>query len=190
MTDTAEAGKEEEKKADGAEGAKVAGSDSEAESGEDERDPEVIKEELMTACRENNLEAVEVLLQEKGCEVVFEKEGWSPILWAACNGSEEIVRLLVKQGACAPYMNQSKALDQGADNKSSDDYDPFVKQPDPKKFGKYTPLHWASYKGFYKVTWILLKQGMSPLDVDQYGNTAVHQAAASKSIDVLKCFLS
>jgi len=62
MTDTAEAGKEEEKKADGAEGAKVAGSDSEAESGEDERDPEVIKEELMTACRENNLEAVEVLL--------------------------------------------------------------------------------------------------------------------------------
>lgn len=31
---------------------------------------------------------------------------------------------------------------------------------------------------------------MSPLDVDQYGNTAVHQAAASKSIDVLKCFLA
>lgn len=26
--------------------------------------------------------------------------------------------------------------------------------------------------------------------VDQYGNTAVHQAAASKSIDVLKCFLA
>lgn len=66
----------------------------------------------------------------------------------------------------------------------------FVKQPDPKKFGKYTPLHWASYKGFYKVVWLLLKMGMQPLDVDQYGNTAVHQAAASKDIEVLKCFLA
>lgn len=49
-----------------------------------------------------------------------------------------------------------------------------MKQPDPKKFGKYTPLHWASYKGYYKVTWLLLKNHMNPIDVDQYGNTAVH----------------
>jgi len=111
MTDTAEAnaGKEEEKKAEGgpepATAAKVENSDSDAESGENERDPDIIKEELMAACRENELEAVETLLQEKGCEVVFEKDGWSPILWAACNGNEDIVRLLVKQGACAPYMN-------------------------------------------------------------------------------------
>ncbi|MFN9902676.1 MAG: hypothetical protein ACK55Z_28625 [bacterium] len=32
--------------------------------------------------------------------------------------------------------------------------------------GKYTPLHWASYKGHYKVVWILLKVGMSALDID------------------------
>lgn len=31
---------------------------------------------------------------------------------------------------------------------------------------------------------------MSPLDIDQYGNTAVHQAAASGDMNVLKCFLS
>lgn len=67
---------------------------------------------------------------------------------------------------------------------------PFRKPQDPKKFGEYTPLHWASYKGFYKVSWLLLKVGIDPLMVDQYGNTAVHQAAASKSIDVLKCFLA
>lgn len=56
--------------------------------------------------------------------------------------------------------------------------------------GKYTPLSWASYKGFYKVVWILLKQNMSPLDIDMHGNTAVHQAAASGSKKVLECFLS
>jgi ankyrin repeat protein len=56
--------------------------------------------------------------------------------------------------------------------------------------GKYTPLSWASYKGWYKVVWILLKQNMSPLDIDMHGNTAVHQAAASGSKKVLECFLS
>ena len=35
--------------------------------------------------------------------------------------------------------------------------DPFVKPKDARKVGKYTPLHWASYKGFYRVVWILMK---------------------------------
>lgn len=69
-------------------------------------------------------------------------------------------------------------------------YDPFVKPKDAQKVGKYTPLHWASYKGHYKVVWILLKEKMSPLDIDMHGNTAVHQAAASGSKKVLECFLS
>ena len=56
--------------------------------------------------------------------------------------------------------------------------------------GKYTPLHWASYKGHYKIVWILLKEKMSPLEIDMHGNTAVHQAAASGLKKVLECFLS
>ena len=70
------------------------------------------------------------------------------------------------------------------------EHDPFVKPLDAKKCGKYTPLHWASYKGFSKVVWLLLKAGVSPIDIDEYGNTAVHQAAASGNINVLKCFLA
>lgn len=31
---------------------------------------------------------------------------------------------------------------------------------------------------------------MSPLDIDIYGNTAVHQAAAGGHLEVLECFLS
>ena len=69
-------------------------------------------------------------------------------------------------------------------------HDPFVKPKDAQKVGKYTPLHWASYKGHYKVVWLMLKEKMSPLDIDMHGNTAVHQAAASGSKKVLECFLS
>lgn len=178
--------KPEEAKAADAGGA----DDSEEESGEDEKDPEQLKIDLLAACRENNQERVVELLAERNCDVVFEHDGWSPILWAACNGNEDIVRKLIQKGACAPYMNQNKQPEGAAEKLDGDEDNAFVKQPDPKKFGKYTPLHWASYKGFYKVVWLLLKIGMSPLDVDQYGNTAVHQAAASKNIEVLKCFLA
>jgi ankyrin repeat protein len=98
--------------------------------------------------------------------VVFEHEGWSPILWAACNGNEDIVRLLIQKNACAPYMNQNKQNEGTAENLDGEEPNAFVKQADPKKYGKYTPLHWASYKGYYKVVWLLLKMGMQPLDVD------------------------
>jgi hypothetical protein len=30
-------------------------------------------------------------------------------------------------------------------------FDPFVKPKDAREYGKYTPLYWASYKGFFKV---------------------------------------
>ena len=86
----------------------AAENDSEEESGEDDKDPEQLRTDLLAACRENNQERVIELLGEKNCDVVFEHDGWSPILWAACNGNEDIVRLLIQKGACSPYMNQNK----------------------------------------------------------------------------------
>jgi ankyrin repeat protein len=89
--------------------------------------------------------------------------------------------LLVKHNACAPYLTNSTSddADKGHLANSSgvvgeEEYDPFVKPKDAQRVGKYTPLAWASYKGHYKVVWILLKQNMSPLDIDMHGNTAVH----------------
>lgn len=76
------------------------------------------------------------------------------------------------------------------DGKNEEDADPFRKPEDAKKIGKYTPLHWASYKGFHKIVWMLLKKGLDPLKVDQYGNTAVHQACAAGNLEVLKVFLA
>jgi len=67
---------------------------------------------------------------------------------------------------------------------------PFMKPKIASEVGRYTPLHWASYKGWFRIVWMLLKEGMSPLDIDVFGNTAVHQAAASGSLPVLECYLS
>ena len=78
----------------------------------------------------------------------------------------------------------------GGEGHDDEPYDPFTKADDPAKTGKYTPMHWASYHGHYKVVWILMKANMSPLIKDMHGNNAVHQAAANSQTKVLKCFMS
>ena len=153
--------------------------DDDSDEEEEEREKYTQEERddfLLTACRENNNEQVLEQLEAKA-NPLYEKEGWNPLLWAACNGNEDIVRMLIKRNACAPYLNQKSGggdEDNKDDGDADEDFDPFVKPKDARKYGKYTPLHWASYKGFYKVVWILLKEKMSPLDIDMYGNTAVH----------------
>ena len=116
------------------------------------------------------------------------------MLWASCNGNEDIVRALLKHNAHSEYVHHDdeKTPDEEEEKEEKKKkVDPFGKVPDAKKIGKYTPLHWASYKGHVKVVWLLLKAGLSPIDdQDIYGNTAVHQAAASGNINVLKCFLA
>jgi len=43
-------------------------------------------------------------LLEKGYVASTEtKDGWNALLWASCNGDEEMVRLLIKFQAHAPY---------------------------------------------------------------------------------------
>lgn len=60
---------------------------------------------LIQAVKENNLEQVEELLLKQANPSV-EKDGWNPLLWASCNGNEDIVRLLIKNGAASSYTNQ------------------------------------------------------------------------------------
>ena len=183
----------------------VLGGDGDGDEDEEEQEEELKQEQLddflLKACKDDKVDEVALWLQ-KHASPTIEKDGWNPLLWAANNGNEEIVRLLIKHNACAPYLNQTSDSGPGEGDKSAaakasqnaavgeEEYDPFVKPKDAQKVGKYTPLSWASYKGYYKVVWILLKQNMSPLDIDMHGNTAVHQAAASGSKKVLECFLS
>lgn len=106
---------EQPKPEEAAEGAPAEDDDDE-ESGEEEMKTEEIQPLLLEACRENNYDKVDELLKLKNCEVVYEIDGWSPILWAACNGNEDICRLLIAKNACAPYMNQNKAMEGSPEN--------------------------------------------------------------------------
>jgi len=93
--------------------------------------------------------------------------------------------LLNEHNAASPFINNKEEQFEQDTND-----DPFKKPKIAALVGRYTPMHWASYKGHYRIVWNLLKEKMSPLDIDIFGNTAVHQASASGKIEVLECFLS
>lgn len=80
------------------------------EEGEEEEEEEVTQEQLdeglLKACKENNVEEAQYFLSKHASPTV-EKDGWNPLLWAACNGNEQIIRILIKHNACAPYLNQN-----------------------------------------------------------------------------------
>jgi len=134
-------------------------------SDDDESVEQVLQEdldaELIDAAKANDLEGVVVAL-DKTANPQFKKDGWSPLLWAACNGNEDMVRILINRKAGEEYIKECKTTDntevaENAANYEEEEDDPFIPGMDASKHGKYTPLHWASYKGYYKVVWILLK---------------------------------
>ncbi len=73
----------------------------------DEEEDTMTKEEatdrLFAAVKSGNVEDAKFIL-EKGFNNATEmKDGWNPLLWASCNGNEELVRLLIKHQAHTPY---------------------------------------------------------------------------------------
>ena len=83
----------------------AADEDYEGEEGQEEEfNPEKATEKLIKACKVNNLEEVRFAVS-KNAIPTEEKDGWSPLLWAACNGNEDIVRELIAHGACTPYLH-------------------------------------------------------------------------------------
>src|SRR6266704_352242 len=77
------------------------------EEEEEEESQDQLDDGLLKACKDNNVEQAHYYLT-KHASPTIEKDGWNPLLWAACNGSEQIVRLLIKHNACAPYLNQNQ----------------------------------------------------------------------------------
>ena len=161
----------------------------EGEGEEEILDPTVASENLLKAVRDDDEETALEYLANKQINALYEDaDKWTPLMWACCNGNQTLVRLLLKDhNAASPYLDSHKEEEQ-FEVEGNDD--PFKKPKIAAIAGRYTPLHWASYKGHYRIVWNLLKVGCSPLDIDIYGNTAVHQAAASGSLPVLECYLS
>lgn len=146
----------------------------------------------------------------------MDTNGWTPLIWAIVNNHIEIVKtVLERQFSHKPGKsfdesqnsisiansqedrlmisdrNKEKRVPQlDKDEQREKDFNEIFKKPlNPTSFGKYTPLHWAAYKGNCLVSSILLKHEFDPLEIDMYGNTAIHQAAASNDLNTLKLFL-
>ena len=143
---------------------------------------------LMKAAKEGDYNSTKEMI-EMGANYNYEESGWTPLLWAACNGYENIVRELIRHGAHHVYKDNEEENARETTVDEDEVQDNFKKVPDPAKTGRYTPMHWASYHGYYKVVWILMREKMNPLIKDMHGNNCIHQAAANGKIKVLKCFM-
>ena len=155
------------------------GSDSDSDADKEaEMEPIEKAKALMAAVKAGNLADAQMYINMRA-DVNYEENGWTPLLWAACNGNEDIVRLLIRNNAHLMYKEAEETQQDQADGNDDEKEDNFKKVPDPAKTGRYTPMHWASYHGHHKVVWILMKENMSPLVKDMHGNNCIHQAAAN-----------
>jgi len=110
------------------------------------------------------------LIDERADPCCEDNRQWSPLIWAANHGNDELTRLLINKGAADVYKYddmQGKVL---------------------KK--KHSPMHWAAFKGHLKVLWLLLRQNLSHHEKDQIGNTPLHLAAAGGSLECASCLMA
>lgn len=124
--------------------------------------------------------------------------GWLGITWAIIEGHKEIVKIILEHTIKYSTKTMEILNDQDHVEKKNEPNDTlfdiplqdvFKKPINPITFGKYTSLHWAAYKGNRIISSLLLKNGEKrpvdmTLEIDMYGNTALHQAAASNNLDV------
>jgi ankyrin repeat protein len=123
---------------------------------------------------------------------------WTGLQWAVINGHTECVKILLEkenENKTKHSLNESVAKvkhdDMPKDHNKTEFDDVFKKPLNPADNGKYNPLHWAAYKGNVIISSILLKHEnlYDPLETDNYGNNALHQAAASNKLELFKLFM-
>jgi len=113
---------------------------------------------LMGAARTGNLELALWLLQRKADPNLLSEDGWCPVLLAADEGHEPMIRLLVKVGASLDNTND---LDQ-------------------------TGLHLAAWQNHLGVARALLELGVDARHCDCDGNTALHLAATEPVPEMIR----
>ena len=154
-----------------------------------------IKEEIFTACKKGDVETVAKKINSKMLNILdVDENKWTPLQWAVVNNHPEIVKIVYKKQKeiedSITKAEQEKKQEDKSNKRQVNDLDQAFKKPlDPAKNGKSTPLHWSAYKGLDLISSILLSMGCDPLQVDGYGNNALHHAAASNNINTFKLFM-
>lgn len=100
---------------------------------------------------ESNDRASVLLFIKSGMDINIRGDGgWTPLMVACFNGSEEIAFLLIDHGA----------------------------KVDARDNNGYMPIHWAAFNGYTKVIELLIAKGADANAANNYGWTPLLQAAA------------
>ena len=59
--------------------------------------------ELLAACMRNDTEAAKRLIEQGANPCCEDQRQWSPLIWAASHGNEDLTRLLIKHNAAEVY---------------------------------------------------------------------------------------
>ena len=129
--------------------------------------------DMVYAARQGDLEAVKQALDD-GVPVGFrDNGGWTALRWAASEGREEVLAVLLENGAADDEVETaSSSAEEGSGGASS--------------------LHWAAYKGHVRIVWRLLTctPPLNPKVLDTECNTPLHLAASSGHLLILQTLLS
>jgi ankyrin repeat protein len=104
---------------------------------------------------------VETLLQHPEARInARDRRGWTPLFWAAGNGENEIISLLVQYGADVNIRDRDGV----------------------------TSLHWAAWKGQFSSVETLLDFGADANALDKIGMSAGDWASEAKRPDIARLF--
>ena len=142
--------------------------------------------ELIEACKLGDADRVQALFDDGATASCRDPSGWSPLVWAAFHGHDEIVAILLQHGAETDYRksreeDEAKILEAHATSAQRNE--------PPPRVTVNSPLHWAAFKGHLHVVWRLLLAGFSVSEVDANGNNAMHLAAAGGRPEVIKTLM-
>jgi ankyrin repeat protein len=163
--------------------------DEEGEEGpepEPEPTPEELGDALLQACKDGDSGETSRLVLGQAPLQHEDTGGWTPLLWASCNGHSECVASLIAAGAAVPYL--ADATPAPAEDANGT---PAVRPRagKPQKVVN-SPIHWAAFKGNLEIVWKLLHANVSHEHVDGQGNTALHLAASGGHVSVVLCLLN
>jgi hypothetical protein len=170
---------------------------------EPEPSPEEQGEKLLAAAKAGDAEETARLVLEGIAPLQHvDRGGWTPLLWAACNGHAGCVATLVEAGAAstAPSTELGGATavsdpegdaDKASPNTSAEaSSSPVRSRAAAAKMIVNSPLHWAAFKGHTSIVFKLLLHGMPHADIDAEGNTALHLSAAGGEPASAICLLN
>ena len=148
-----------------------------------EEEPAVSAEDMgadmIYAARDGATEELQKFLAD-GVPVGYkDASGWTALKWAACEGHEDVLAMLIKHGAAEDEVEPAGLAASGADDAAASS-------------ASGSSLHWAAYKGHVQLVWRLLtcKPKLSARALDGEENTPVHLAAAGGNLLILKTLLS